>query len=416
MKLEKYSFGTGDRFAHQGEAQLRALMMAKDKGLDIVPVWNKSNREHKIVKSVPSDTRSAADKAVKALNWKDNYYVDADHINLANVDAFIEPCNFFTIDVAEHISKPVTKEEVKNFIEIHSSFVGKMNIPGIEKDFLITPQLFENIAIKFLAAIKEAGKIYKYIQKKKGKGNFIAEVSIDECNESQSPLELLFILSALANEGVQLQTIAPKFTGRFNKGVNYQGNIEKFGEEFDEDLAVISFAVRTFNLPDNLKLSVHSGSDKFSIYPVIKEKIRKYDSGLHIKTAGTTWLEELAGLAMGGGEGLELAKEIYASSYLRYDELCVPYSTVLNIDKSLLPDPSEVKNWSSDEFTDSLRHNLSRDSYNPNFRQLLHCSYKIAAEMGEIYLHNIIKYKDIISRNVTENLYEKHIKPIFGLK
>src|SRR6476659_6653505 len=84
--LEKYSLGVGDRFAHQARAQLRACMMAEAQGLTVVPVWNKSNREHNIVGSKPESVRAAADSAVKSLGWKHSYYVDADHINLTTVD------------------------------------------------------------------------------------------------------------------------------------------------------------------------------------------------------------------------------------------------------------------------------------------------------------------------------------------
>jgi tagaturonate epimerase len=415
MNLDKYTFGTGDRFSHQGKAQLIALMMAKSQGLDIVPVWNKSNREHKIVKSSPADTRAEADAAVKELAWKNNYYVDADHINLANVDGFLPHCDFFTIDVADYISKQAPQEEIDLFVKSQSAYLGKISIPGIEREFDITKDLLKNIANKFLLAMKEAGKIYKYIEEKKGKGNFVAEVSIDECQDPQTPLELFFILAALAGEGVQLQTIAPKFTGRFNKGVDYEGDVNKFAQEFDEDLAVIAFAVQKFGFNKNLKLSVHSGSDKFSIYPYIQKSIKKYQAGLHVKTAGTTWLEELIGLAMGEGEGLKLAKEIYQKALLKYDELCGPYATVININKSLLPKVEEVNLWDGKTFADTLRHDQSCKLYNPHFRQLLHCGYKIAADFGDTYTQNLIRYNDIISKNVTENLYQKHIKPIFGL-
>jgi tagaturonate epimerase len=416
MILDKYSFGVGDRFSHQGKAQLTALMMAKSQRLDIVPVWNKSNREHKIVKSTPADTRNEADAAVKGLGWKNNYFVDADHINLTNVDGFLLHCDFFTIDVADYISKQASEEEINSFIQSQAKFLGKVSIPGIEREFDITKELLKNIANKFLLAMKEAGKIYKYIEEKKGKGNFIAEVSIDECQDPQTPLELLFILSALAIEGVQLQTIAPKFTGRFNKGVDYEGDVNKFATEFDEDLAVIAFAIQKFGFNKNLKLSVHSGSDKFSIYPYIQKAIKKYDTGLHVKTAGTTWLEELTGLAMGEGEGLILAKQIYEKALLKYDELCAPYATVININKSLLPKVEEVNKWDGKTFADTLRHDQSCKLYNPHFRQLIHVGYKVAADFGDTYTKNLVKYNDIISRNVTENLYQKHIRPIFGLE
>ena len=119
----------------------------------------------------------------------------------------------------------------------------------------------------FLGAVREAAAIYKHIASAKGEDNFIAEVSMDEVENPQTPVELFFILQMISHYGIPAQTIAPKFTGRFNKGVDYVGDAEQFRKEFEQDLLVIDHAIKTFGLPDNLKLSVHSGSDKFTIYP-----------------------------------------------------------------------------------------------------------------------------------------------------
>ncbi|MHC4891334.1 MAG: tagaturonate epimerase family protein, partial [Planctomycetota bacterium] len=106
MVLEKYSFGIGDRFCRQGKAQLAALIKAKEQGLNITPVWNKSAREHTIIGTTPSDTRKEADTAVAACGWVGPYFVDADHIGLNNVDEFIESSDFFTLDIADFIGEP----------------------------------------------------------------------------------------------------------------------------------------------------------------------------------------------------------------------------------------------------------------------------------------------------------------------
>ncbi len=219
----------------------------------------------------------------------------------------------------------------------------------------------------------------------------------------------------LADKKVPAQTIAPKFTGRFNKGVDYRGDLVQFAKEFEEDVLVIDYAVKEFGLPEELKLSVHSGSDKFSIYPIMAEVIKKYDKGLHLKTAGTTWLEEVIGLAVAGGEGLELAKKIYANSYNRKDELCAPYADVIDIDTSKLPSIDEVNNWTSEKYTNTLRHIPGQPDYNPNFRQLIHVAYKVAAEMGETYTGLLEKYTDIIGKCVEENIYDRHLKRLFNL-
>jgi len=295
----------------------------------------------------------------------------------------------------------------------YNKYAGSLTIPGIEEKFTVTAEQIEAIAKKFLLAIKEAGKIYRHIEAAKGVDNFITEVSMDETDSPQMPIEMLFILAAIADEGIPAQTIAPKFTGRFNKGVDYVGDVTQFEKEFSQDLAVIAFAVKEFGLPKNLKLSIHSGSDKFSIYKPINKALKKFDAGLHIKTAGTTWLEEIVGLAIAGGSGLAIAKQIYRQALSRFDELCGPYETVIDIDKEKLPAPEIVDRWGPAEYADALRHNQSCDKYNANFRQLLHVAYKIAAEMGEDYLNALEKHEKVIAEQVTENIYQRHIKRIF---
>ena len=196
---------------------------------------------------------------------------------------------------------------------------------------------------------------------------------------------MFFILKMIADEKIPAQTIAPKFTGRFNKGVDYVGDVQQFAKEFEQDVLVIDYAVKEFGLPEDLKLSVHSGSDKFTIYPIMAEIIKKHDKGIHVKTAGTTWLEEVIGLAISGDEGLAVAKEIYTKALARKDELCGPYADVIDIDDAKLPTPEEVEDWTGEKFGNTLRHIPGHPDYNSNFRQLIHVGYKVASEMGEKY-------------------------------
>jgi len=416
MRLGKFSIGTGDLFSHQGEAQLRAIMKANEKsGLDINIVWNKSNREHTYVHTIPQDTRIEADAAVKALSYKGQYFVDADHINFGNVAPFVDCSDFFTLDVASFIGKESAKADVDAFVASCSKYVGNLSVPGISHPLVVSNEFLVQIANKFLAATQQAADIYNFLVEKKGKGNFITEVSMDEVETPQTPIEMLFILKMLADKGVPAQTIAPKFTGRFNKGVDYTGNVDQFAKEFEEDVLVIDFAVKEFGLPEELKLSIHSGSDKFSIYPVMAAVIKKYDKGLHLKTAGTTWLEEVIGLAVAGGDGLEAAKYIYADSLNRSEELCGPYADVIDIDTTKLPTIEEVNSWSGEKYANTLRHIPGHPDYNPNFRQLIHVAYKVAYEMGDKYISMIEKHADVIGQCVEENIYERHLKRLFNL-
>ena len=414
IQIGKFSMGIGDRFALQGAAQLEAMIMAKaELGVDIVPVWNKSNREHTIIGSSPADTRKEADEAVKKMQWKGQYFVDADHINLSNVEKFTDACDFFTIDVADYIGKKADKNEISAFVAQNKSLTGYISIPGIDEAFLITERIIRDAADKFLYAVNQAAAIYAIIKEKKGSDQFVTEVSMDEVDVPQSPLEMLIILNALADRKVPAQTIAPRFSGRFNKGVNYVGDVRKFEKEFEEDLLVINYAVKNFGLPSTLKLSIHSGSDKFDIYPVMAKLIRKHNKGLHLKTAGTTWLEEVIGLSRAGGEALQLVKEMYGKMLEKIDDLCGPYATVIQIDRSKLPAAEEVASWSPEKMVNSLRHIPGQPDYNPNMRQLVHVGFKVAAQYGSTYTDMVKKNSMVVGKCVTENIFDRHLKRLF---
>lgn len=406
--LSKYSVGTGDRFGRQGEAQISAFQLLAAKGVDASIVWNKSNREHVIIGTDPRDQRESADAAIAATGFKGQYCVDADHIGLQNVDKFIPWCDFFTIDVADFIGKPASPERIAAFLGARQSLVGDKTAPVV-----ISPAIMEKSATKYLYAIDEAAKVYARILQAKPDGDFHVEISMDETDEPQSPAELAVILAAIADAGIPVQTIAPKFSGRFNKGVDYVGDVKGFLKEFEEDATVATWAAKAFSLPPSLKLSVHSGSDKFSIYPGIREIVKKLGCGLHLKTAGTTWLEELIGLAEAGGEGLAIAKRVYAQAYARYDELAGPYASVIDISMARLPAPGTVNAWDSAAYVAALRHDQKNPRFNADLRQLLHIGYKVAAEMGKEYLDALDTYEDSISRNVSVNLFERHLSPLF---
>ncbi|HXB69768.1 MAG TPA: tagaturonate epimerase family protein [Candidatus Acidoferrales bacterium] len=411
--LEKFTLGVGDRFAHQAAAQLRACMMAADLGVTVIPVWNKSNREHGIVSSEPPSVRAAADAAVRRLGWGLPYHVDADHINLSTVDRFISSSDFYTLDVAAAIGQPAALADVETFLSQHEELIGTVRIQGIDEPFATTRDSIRAVAAKYLLAVQQAGAIYRHIVNRRGASTFVTEVSMDETDAPQTPPELLVILAAIADNGIPIQTIAPKFTGRFNKGVDYVGDVAQFEKEFGDDLAVIAFAASQYGLPRVPKLSVHSGSDKFSIYPSIRRALQKSGAGVHLKTAGTTWLEELIGMAESGGVGLALAKEVYANAFADREALCGPYAAVIDIRPEKLPAPEDVEGWTAGQYTSALRHDPANPGFNPDLRQLLHVGFKVAAKMGTRYLEMLDRCEASISRNVTENLFDRHIRPLF---
>jgi hypothetical protein len=413
MRLERYSLGIGDRFGREGRAQLRALQEAGRKGVRITPVWNKSDREHRLVGSSPEETRRAAAAAVRAAGWTDPYFVDADHVALATVDRFVEACDFFTIDVADLIGQPPPPGAASAFLKALSGFRGRLEVPGLEGPIEVEESLLAGVAARYLGAAIEAARVYARIVERKGDEDLVLEVSLDEAAVPQSPAELLFILAALGGQGLPLRTVAPKFSGAFLKGIDYVGDVAAFGREFAADLAIVDFARTAFGLPEDLKLSVHSGSDKFSLYPVMRRALLRADAGLHLKTAGTTWLEEVIGLAAADGEGLRLAKDIARQALSRLDELAKPYLPVIAIDRSRLPPAAALESWDAATFVEALEHEPDRPGFNPDLRQAVHIGFKIAAQMGGRFTAALDAYRGPIEDHVTKNLLRRHIGPLF---
>lgn len=407
--------GVGDRFGWQGSAQLEAFQrLLAERGVKVSPVWNKSNREHTIIGTRPEAVRREADAAVAQAHWTMPYYVDADHISLKNVDGFLSVSDFFTLDIADFMGEAAEENAVADFVARHADLIGIHEIEGLTEPVVLTRSELVESARATLFAIQQAGRLYRYIAEQKGSADFVTEVSMDETLQPQTPEKLLVILAAIADEGIPAQTIAPKFTGRFNKGVDYVGDPEVFGREFDKDACVVRYAAQRFGLPESLKLSIHSGSDKFSLYPYVAQTLKTRGVGVHLKTAGTTWLEEVAGLAAAGGEGLEVAKEIYARALPRFDELCAPYATVIDIRTERLPQIHDVMTWDGERFVSELRHVQSHPCFNRDFRQFMHVSFKVVAEMGDRYQNSLAVNEAVVSRHVTENIYERHLLPIFG--
>lgn len=409
--LPRFSFGVGDRFAHEAVALLVAFEQLAAAGVVAAPVWNKSNREHTFIGSEPASVREAAAAAVAKRGWRHPWFVDADHIGLATVDRFLEPSDFFTIDVADAIGKPAAAADIDAFLRKHAELTRPVEVAGIDGSVPLSADAVRAIAGKYLAACQEAGRVHRHIAARKG--GFVTEVSMDETDAPQTPPELLVILAMLADERIPVDTIAPKFTGRFNKGVDYVGDLGQFAREFSDDIAVLAHAARTYGLPAGIKLSVHSGSDKFSLYPLIRAAAARTGAGFHIKTAGTTWLEELIGLAEAGGDGLELAREIYAASLAQIDALSGPYASVIDIDRSRLPTAAEVNAWSGPRLAAAIRHVPGNPEFNPHVRQLLHVAFKLAAKQGTRYTDLLVANREIVARQVTENLFERHMRPLY---
>jgi hypothetical protein len=407
-KLPRFTFGVGDRFGRQGVAQLRVFVDAQARGLQVAPIWNKSHREHSLVGTDPQSLRVEADAAVKALSYAGSYFVDADHITIDTVDGFISCSDFFTLDVADSLGKPPRAGENVDRYRQALLTLGEVSIAGMESIRFDAEQA-ATFVDNYGGAIEAAGALYRKIAAGRKEESFAVEVSMDETEVPQGPKELLGILCLLALEEIPAQTVAPKFTGRFNKGVDYVGDVDRFAEEFESDVRVVEFAKKRFGLPDSLKLSVHSGSDKFGLYAVIKQIVTRHGAGLHMKTAGTTWLEEVIGLAEAGGAGLEFVKKLYLEALDNFDALTAPYAPVLDIDREQLPGKEAAEGWESADVIAMVEHDPLNPRFNSSLRQFLHVSFKLAAKAGDPFYGLLDEHADVINRRVHHNLLERHV-------
>ena len=237
---------------------------------------------------------------------------------------------------------------------------------------------------------------------------------MDETDRAQSPVELLIILAAIADEGIPVQTIAPKFSGRFNKGVDYVGDVAQFEREMALDVAAIAYAVKQYGLPDNLKLSVHSGSDKFSIYPGDSRDHEALQRGRAPEDRGN----HVAGRADRAGRSRRRRDWRWPRKFMprRWRIAKSSARPMPRSSTSIRPNCLRPMKCAAGRRSSTLRRcgMWKRDpAYNPSVRQLLHVGFKIAAKMGPRYLDLLEANEAVIAKNVTENLYDRHIAPVF---
>ena len=161
MNLEKFTLGVGDRFGREGVAQLGALQKAAAAGVEVIPVWNKSTREHTLIGSTPADTRRAAEAAVEGAGWTGSYHLDADHIGLKTVDRFLPHCDFYTIDVADFIGRAAGPEDASAVHDPLRSLLGRTFF-GMDRP--LDASTLELFLSRYAQAIREAGKIYRHIR------------------------------------------------------------------------------------------------------------------------------------------------------------------------------------------------------------------------------------------------------------
>ena len=232
----------------------------------------------------PQEVMNAAASALAELGYTKPWGADADHLKLPeHVDRAAEAgfC-FFTIDPSAHVGKGKLTGDLEAF------YIGKkFDVPGLRVVQFDRPSA-QTTAVKYAAALEHVGVMGRQITKAMGARPFEIEVSVDETDEPTSVLEHLFIGMELKRHKVpNVVSVAPRFIGDFEKGIDYKGDLKKFEASLREHLAVAKHC-------GPYKISVHSGSDKFAVYPIVG---RVCGDLLHVKTAGTSYLEALRAVA-----------------------------------------------------------------------------------------------------------------------
>ncbi len=411
----EYSLGIGDRFGLEGEAQLSAFTSAARDGIALIPVWNKSHREHHLIGSVPMDVRREADEAVRRLGWNAPYFVDADHVRPSTVAAFLEASDWFTVDVADAIGRPAPADALDAFRAVWEPWTRRsLPLPGLEDAWTPSAAELRRSAEVYFDAVREAAATWRIIREGIGDRPARLEVSMDETDRPQTLADWLVILLALAHHRLPVHSLAPRFPGEFHKGVDYVGDPRLFERTLEQFIALISIVRAETELPGNLRVSIHSGSDKFTLYPHIRAVLARTGAGLHVKTAGTTWLEEAIGLAEAGGDAWRLIREIYSAAWRRLDELVAPYAAVVSLRRDELPPPDDLAGWSARRFCAAVAHDTGSPDYRPALRQFMHIAYPEAARRGAEFLDALRAHRDRIAARVRANLLDRHIRPMFG--
>jgi len=414
VQIPSYSFGFGDRFSLHGNAFISAIQEMEIEDKNIFPVWNKSHTEFHRTGDSPQQMKDTIEHFCVSANWQGKFAQDADHVTLENIDEYVNTCDYFTIDVSGFIRKLAHYDEMDTFIKSNQKYIGRLEVPGMKDSFQVFENVITSYAGMYLLAAKKAGELYQYIlEKRKGKP-FITEISMDEVNYSHSPLELFFILNALAFYKVDFQLISPKFIGRFNKNIEYVGKVEQFEAELDMYMLIMKFAIQEFGLNKSLKLSLHTGSDKFSIFPIIKKMLKKHNSGIHIKTSGIGWLTSLSVIGKKGKTELDLIKSFYQDAYHNFSDIITHFDKVTDINKNNLPEIDQVMHWNGEDFEEALTISASNKKYNPTFRQFMSCAYGVVDKNSEVYKKVVNENIEEINEQIKTELVASYLKPLFS--
>lgn len=391
----KTSVGFGDRLGLATPGHVRALQRVAG---DIAPIFSQQSiREMARTKRTPDEVMTDATWGAFEAGWQGVVGADADHLKLPeHIDATVQSgFSFFTFDPGEHVDDTAETADMQSLVaafeklpwkeletnekEFQSRYLGKkLNLET--QSFTLKNEAVIRAAVKYGKAIAHIVKMYRHLASRGVP--FEVEISVDETSYPTSPIEHIIVASELKRLGVTWVSLAPRFVGSFEKGIDYIGDLDALKEDLETHAAI----ARTLG---PYKLSLHSGSDKFSIYPLAAEATKGL---VHLKTAGTSYLEALRVVAM---KNTDLFKEMWELSLGRFE--VDRHSYHLSCDTSRLP-----KNLSDHELVTLLEQ---RDA-----RQVLHVTFGSVLERFKPDLLHLLTTNDELYYETLATHFVKHLK------
>lgn len=391
----RQSFGCGDRIGSPSPATPWHIEACSRYGMTPVLAQQSVRENHK--------TGRTFEQVIDDVTWsvfrsgyRSSWGADADHLKTLDAidDAVHAGFTMFTLDPSDMIDRDADTDSDETLAnKLNGLFPG-----GKEVDTFISryegcdgadTRSVVRSGVKYLPAVRHAVDAYRLLVDLLGESRFNFELSIDETITPTTALDHRIIASELVREGVHLFSLAPRFEGRFEKGIDYIGSLDGFRCSLEKHVAL------SRELGD-YRLSLHSGSDKFSIYPAFGELT---DGFFHVKTAGTSYLEAVK---VAAGADIELFRRILSLSIETFHENAASYDISANVD--VVPDPSQLSGEEALELITS----------NPDVRQVLHIAFgAILGTLGDEFMSLLREHREIYSDNIVTHI-GKHLSLLTG--
>jgi hypothetical protein len=392
----KTSVGFGDRLGIATPGHVASV-----RGATAAPIFaQQSVRENTRTGRTPQQVMDDAMWGVFQAGWREPWGADADHMKLVtDIDPFVDAgYTFFTIDPGDYVddaAETASDETLRTKVrglpwdELESSpdalrqqFPQRVALDGLTLDF--DEHTIFKAAAKYARAVAHTARMARHLRERKGEAPFDLEMSVDETNTTTTLQEHLYIASELKRLGVGLESLAPRFVGRFEKGVDYIGDLD----ELDRNIAGHAAVMRHFG--NTYKLSVHTGSDKFGVYPLAL----KHTGGLaHVKTAGTSYLEALRVMAV---VKPDLFRTVLDFARGRYERDRVTYHVSAQLEK--VPASSKL----SDAQLPDLLNQFDA-------RQVLHVTFGSVLDTYGDQLRAMLKEHESEYRDAIKAHFDRHL-------